>query len=255
MATHLVIPDAHAHPDFHNKRFTWLGKLVADIKPDTVIMIGDWADMPSLCTYDYGTKGYEGRRYLKDIEAAIDAQEKFFKPIRAKKKKLPRFIMLEGNHEHRIERAISTDAARLEGIISLDDLQYKDYGWEFVPYYGSTPGVAEVDGVAYAHYFTSGIMGRPIGGVHPAYQLIHKQYQSCTQGHTHTTDYCVRTNATGRDLHGLVCGVYQDYIADFAGEANMMWWRGVIVKRDVTLGTYDPEWIGLDRIKREYDRR
>jgi hypothetical protein len=95
-------------------------------------------------------------------------------------------------------------------------------------------------------------MGRPIGGVHPAYQLITKQYQSCTQGHTHTTDYCVRTNATGRDLHGLVAGVYQDYIADFAGEANMMWWRGVVFKRDVHQGMYDPQWIGLDAIKKEY---
>lgn len=34
--------------------------------------------------------------------------------------------MLEGNHEYRINRAISTDAAKLDGIISLDDLRYKN---------------------------------------------------------------------------------------------------------------------------------
>ena len=249
---HLIIPDAHATPDFHNKRFTWLGELVADLKPDKVIMIGDWVDMPSLCSYDQGTKGYEGRRYLKDIAAGVDAQEKFFKPIRDRKKKMPKFFMLEGNHENRISRAISSDAAHLDGIISVDDLQFKEHGWEFVPYNGSSPGILDLDGVAYAHYFTSGIMGRPISGVHPAYQLIHKQYMSCTQGHTHTTDYCVRTNASGKDLHGLVCGVYQDYDADWAGEANTMWWRGVIVKDHVENGTYDPRWIGLDAIKKEY---
>jgi hypothetical protein len=208
-------------------------------------MLGDWADMPSLCSYDKGTKGYEGRRYKQDVICAIEAQERFFDPIRKAKKKLPKFVMLEGNHEYRIKRAISYDAAHLDGVIGVEDLMYEEFGWEYVPYFGSTPGIHEEDGVAYGHYFTSGIMGRPIGGVHPAYQLITKQYQSCTQGHTHTTDYCVRTNATGRDLHGLVAGVYQDYIADFAGEANMMWWRGVVFKRDVHQGMYDPQWIGL----------
>ena len=92
MTTHLVIPDQHAHPDYNNDRFEWLGKLIVDLKPDTVINLGDMADMPSLCTYDKGTKGFEGRRYKKDIEAALDAQERMFTPIQKAKKKKPRFV-------------------------------------------------------------------------------------------------------------------------------------------------------------------
>jgi len=252
MKTHLIIPDTHAHPDHHNDRFEWLGRMVVDIKPDVVVMIGDWADMPSLCSYDKGTKGFEGRRYYHDIEAAIDAQERFFAPIKAAKKRRPTFYMHEGNHEQRITRAIQSDAAHLDGIISISDLRYRRWGWRVIPYTGSTPGVNVIDGVAYAHYFTSGVMGRPIGGMHPAYQLITKQYQSCTQGHVHITDYCVRTNATGRDIHGLVVGCYQDYHADWAGEANSLWWRGVIVKRNVQHGEYDPEWVSMKRIKEMY---
>ncbi len=252
MKTHLVIPDPHSHPDHNNDRFERLGRMVVDIKPDVVICIGDFADMPSLCSYDKGTKGYEGRRYNHDIESAIDAQEKFFAPIRAAKKRLPQFYMHEGNHEYRITRAIESDAAHLDGIISQEDLRFNEFGWEVVPYNGSTPGVNVVDGVAYAHYFTSGVMGRPIGGMHPAYQLITKQYQSCTQGHVHTTDYCVRTNAAGHNIHGLVVGCYQDYHADWAGEANELWWRGVIVKRAVKNGEYDPEWISLKEVERRY---
>ena len=223
-----------------------------DVKPDVVVMIGDWADMPSLCSYDKGTKGFEGRRYKHDIEAGIDAQERFFAPIKAAKKRMPKFYMHEGNHENRITRAINSDAAHLDGIISMDDLRYHRFGFKVVPYNGSTPGVNVVDGIGYAHYFTSGVMGRPIGGMHPAYQLITKQYQSCTQGHVHTTDYCVRTNAAGRNIHGLVVGCYQDYHADWAGEANELWWRGVIVKRAVRNGEYDPEWYSLDRIRNNY---
>jgi hypothetical protein len=248
----LVIPDAHAHPDFNNRRFKWLGELVADLKPDKVICLGDWADLPSLCTYDKGTKGFEGRRYKDDIASAIQAQEFFFAPIKARKKKQPKFIMLEGNHEYRIKRAINSDAAQLDGIISPDDLLYRKFGWDYVEYEGATPGVVEEDGIAYAHYFTSGVMGRPIGGIHPAYQLIHKQYMSCTQGHVHTTDYCVRTSANGRNLHGLVAGCYQDYYADWAGEANNLWWKGVVFKENVENGQYDPRWISLATIKKEY---
>lgn len=252
MKTHLIIPDAHAHPDHHNNRFEWLGHMVVDVKPDVVIMIGDWVDMPSLCSYDKGTKGFEGRRYKHDIEAGIDAQERFFAPIKEAKKKRPLFYMFEGNHENRITRAINSDAAHLDGIISMDDLKYKRYGWTVIPYNGSTPGVKVIDGIAYAHYFTSGVMGRPIGGMHPGYQLITKQYQSCTQGHTHTTDYCVRTNAAGRNIHGLVVGCYQDYNAEWAGEANELWWRGVLVKRSVEHGQYDPQWVSIKEIERRY---
>ena len=252
MTSHLIIPDAHANPDHHNKRFTWLGNLVADLKPDVVICLGDWADMHSMSSYDKGTKGFEGRRYKHDIACAIDAQKKFFEPIRARKKKMPKFYMLEGNHEHRIKRAINGDAAQLDGIISPHDLRYKDFGWDYIEYNGGTPGILELDGVAYAHFFTSGIMGRAISGIHPAYQLLAKQYMSCTQGHSHTTDYCVRTTAKGNRIHGLVAGVFQDYFADWAGDANNLWWRGLVFKQDVVNGEYDPSWIGMDYIEREY---
>jgi len=255
MTSHLIIPDAHAHPDYHNNRFTWLGRLVVDLKPDKVVMLGDWADMPSLCSYDKGTKGYEGRRYKRDIDAAIDAQEKFFKPITAAKKKLPELVMLEGNHEHRINRAIDLDAVHLDGIIAMSDLKYEDFGWDVVPYTGSTPGIRVIDDIAYAHFFTSGIMNRPISGVHPAYHIVSKQFMSGTQGHTHTTDYCVRTAADSRMLHGMVAGVYQDYNPAFAGVANDLWWRGVIFKRNVHKGQYDPQWIGMDAIRKEYGGR
>ena len=252
MAKHIVIPDPHATPDWNNDRFEWFGRLVVAEKPDVVICIGDFADMPSLCSYDFGTKGYEGRRYKKDIESVIDAQERFFAPIKAAKKKLPRFVMLEGNHEHRIDRAISRDAAHLDGIISQDDLGYTEFGWEYVPYSGSTPGIVIIDGVAYSHFFTSGIMNRPIGGLHPAASLISKQFMSCTMGHTHTFDHSVRTRADGTMLHGMVCGVGSDEFMDFAGEANNLWWRGIHVKHDVHDGQYDLESISMDRLMETY---
>lgn len=248
---HLIIPDAHATPDHNLLRFVWLGNLIADLKPDVVICLGDWADMPSLSSYDVGKRAFEGRRYKDDVMCAIEAQELMFNPINKRKKKRPRFIMLEGNHEQRIRRAINDDA-KLEGTMSPGDLAYEKFGWEYVEYRGSTPGVIQVDGIAYAHYFTSGVMGRPIGGVRPAYTLLQKQHMSCTQGHIHTFDMCIQTTGDDRKIMGCVAGVYTDEELSYAGNANDLWWRGVVLKDNVQNGVYDAHMISLHSIKKEY---
>ena len=246
--THLIIPDSHAHPEHNNKRYEWLGHLINDIKPDVVVDIGDWFDMPSLCSYDKGKKSFEGRRYKKDIEAGLDAQERMFSIVKARKRKLPRFIRTLGNHEHRISRAVEMDPI-LEGTIGLSDLQSREYGWDEIPFLEP----CLVDGITYQHYFTSGIMGRPISGERHAQALILRQLTSCTQGHSHLFDYCERTDAGGRKIAGCVVGVYQDYHADYAGPANRLWNAGVVVKRGVENGYYDIEHISLKRIKDAYN--
>lgn len=245
--TILVIPDSHAHPDYNNDRYKWLAHLILDIKPDHVVDIGDWYDMPSLCSYDKGTKSFEGRRYKKDIEAGLEAQQIVHDITRGPKKKLPKFWRTLGNHENRINKAINADPV-LDGTIGTVDLQSKEYGWEE---YGFLVPL-ELHGITFQHYFTSGVMGRPIGGENHAKSLITKQFKSCVQGHSHTMDYARRTDAAGNKLHGLVVGVYQDYDSDYAANANKMWDRGVPILRNVENGHYDLEWISLDRIKAAY---
>ena len=61
--THLIIPDSHAHPDYKNDRYDWLGKLILDLKPDVLVNIGDTADMASLSAYDKGKASFHGRNY------------------------------------------------------------------------------------------------------------------------------------------------------------------------------------------------
>lgn len=246
--TIIVVPDSHAHPDYHNKRYEWLAKLVLDVKPDYVVDIGDWYDMPSLCSYDKGTKGFEGRRYKKDIEAGLDAQDRFKRILDAPKKKKPKLFRTLGNHEQRIVRAVNADAV-LEGTIGLGDLQSKEYGWEEYPFLEPL----SIEGITFQHYFTSGIMGRPIGGENHAKSLITKQFSSCVQGHSHTMDYARRTDASGHKIHGLVVGVYQDYDSDYAGNTNKMWDRGVPILRNCEAGNYELQWVSLDTIKKEYD--
>ena len=256
MTTHLIIPDGHTHPDYNNDRFTWLGKLIVDLQPEVVVNIGDMAEMASLCSYEKGTKGFEGRRYKKDIATCIDANKKLFAPLqeynetqRRGKRKIykPRTVFTLGNHEYRIQRAVDADPI-LDGTISIDDLQLKKYWGEVYPFLD----IVTIDGVAYSHFFSSGVMGRAIGGEHMAYSLLTKKFMSCTMGHTHTRDHSSRTRADGTKLNGLVCGVFQDYRAEWAGQANELWWSGVVIKRNVKYGDYDLEWMSIERLKELY---
>lgn len=245
------MPDAHANPDYSNERFDWLGRFIKGIKPDVVINLGDGADMASLCSYDRGKGSFHGRVYRRDIDSFLDSQERLWGPIRRTKKKLPKSYYLIGNHEQRINRAVDL-SPELEGTLSIDNLNLREWYDEVVPYDGNTPGTRTIDGITYAHFFASGVMGRPIGGEHPAYSLLTKLFTSCTCGHVHTTDYCIRTNARGEKIQGLVAGVYQDWRAPYAGVANDMWWPGVILKTNVSNGSYDIGFISLDSLRKEY---
>lgn len=251
MSTHLVIPDPHAHYQHNNDRADWLSKLIKEVKPDVVVNLGDQWDMPSLSGYDKGKKSFVGRTYRADLDAGLEFSDRLWGPVRKAKKKLPRRVFIEGNHEERIRRAVNS-SPELEGIVSFKDLDLtRDYQ-DIVEYNGQTPGIIEIDGINYSHYFVSGVMGRPIGGEHPAYSLLTKEFTSCTCGHVHTTDFSTRTLPDGRRLMGMVAGVFQDYDSDWAGEVNKLWWRGVVIKRNVENGCYDPEWVSLDKMRKEY---
>lgn len=248
---HLVCPDSHAHPDYHNKRADWLGKLILDVKPDVVINIGDMWDFPSMCIYDKGKASSFGREYKRDLDSGLEFDDRVWHKVRKAKKKLPYSIFCEGNHEHRMTKLLDTNP-ELTGLIGFDDLDLERNYNEVIRYEGNTPGYIGIDGVHYGHYFISGVMGRPISGEHPAYSLITKLGSSATCGHIHTTDYCVRNDINGNRRMGLISGVYQDYTSTWAGKANNLWWRGVIVKRNVQDGCYEPQWISIEALKKEY---
>ena len=250
--THLIIPDSHAHYEHHNRRAEYLGRFIAEVRPNTVIHLGDSADLPSLAGFDKGKRSFQGKTYKADIESHLDFQDRLWNEVKKQKKKLPHRIFLEGNHEHRITRAIDLQP-ELDGTIGISDLEIPRWYQTFVPYKGSSPGVIKIDGITYAHYFISGVMGRPVGGEHPAHSLLTKQYSSCTAGHLHLVDFATRTDANGNRLHGLLAGVYQDYESDWAGEANKLWWRGIVLKRNVDgRGSYDPQFVSLEWLKKNY---
>jgi len=255
--SHLVIGDAHVKPAQNLRRFNWLGLEIAEKQPEVIVIIGDWADMPSLCSYDKGKRSFEGRRYAQDIESANLALDitfhhidKLNKRLRACKRKLykPEIHITLGNHENRINRATEDDPA-LDGILSTDHLLFDDYNIKVHPFLDEV----EIDGVSYSHYFVSGVMARPIGGEHPATMLLNKQHRSCTAGHSHLADWSQRRQAGGQHIMGCVLGCYFEHDETYVPPSvSSMWWRGLVYKTNVFKGCYDPHFISMNTLKHKY---
>ncbi len=251
MSTYLIIPDQHAHPDHSNIRADWLSSLIQDLKPDVVANMGDAADMSSLSSYDKGKRSFHGKSYKKDLDSHLEFQERLWEPVRRQKKKLPFRFVLEGNHENRIERALDL-SPEMQGVIGFSDFQFDRYYDEVIRYDGGLPGIYKRDGILFAHFFPTGVSGRPIGGERPAHMLLSKNGMSSIAAHSHTLDFATRRTVADETLNGLVVGCYQDYTNDWAGPIGKFWQAGVAVLRNVENGTYDFQWISLEALRKEY---
>jgi len=251
----LVIPDAHCKPGIDNERFIWAGKLAVYRKPDIIICIGDWADMQSLSTYEKGTVYQEGLRYHEDVNASLDALAKFHKPIDDYNKKLkkpksqwykPKLVFIVGNHEHRIDR-YGASMPEMNGHVSIDDLGFKERGWKVIPFL--EPYIT--NGIVFQHYFTSGIMGRPISGDNHANSLLRKGSSSAVCGHSHMIDYSENLTAQHKKICGLVVGCYFEHDEHYTKENNRFW-RGLVYLRDVKDGVFTPEFLTMEWIRRKF---
>jgi Calcineurin-like phosphoesterase len=250
---HLVIPDVQFKPGNDPLFLRAIGNYIVAKKPDVVVCIGDFADMPSLSSYDRGTKNFEGRRYKADVESVHVAMEALMEPIREndlaskrnhKARYNPRMVLTLGNHEDRITRAVNSDP-KLDGTIGITDLRYESFGWEVHPYL--SPVV--IDGIAYCHFFTSGIMGRPVAS---SRHLVQKKHMSCTMGHVQNWEIHREVRADGKPVLGLFSGSCYEHDEDYLGPQGNTYDRGIWLKNEVQDGHYHPLYVSLKYLKSKY---
>ena len=254
MSKILVIPDTQCKPGDNFDFLANIGNYIVEKQPDTVVCLGDFADMPSLSSYDVGRKSFEGRRYKNDVSATHDAMEKLLGPLRAfnvhakkhhKQRYNPRLVLTLGNHEDRINRAVESDA-KLEGVLSIKDLKYDYYGWEVYPFLE----VVVIDGVAFSHYFTTGTAGRPASSA--AVQL-NKKHMSCVAGHQQGMQIATGHRADGKRLTSIIAGSCYEHDEDYMGPQGNKHWRGILVLHEVQDGEFDLMPVSLNYINRKYN--
>ena len=253
MTTHLVIPDTQVGPDTPTDHLRWIGKYILDKKPDVIVHLGDHWDMRSLSHYDQGKKRAENQRYKADIDAGnaaltlLDeptAKSNWAKRQRDKEEYSPRKVLLRGNHENRIVRAVEDDP-KLEGAISLDDLNSRD--WEVHDFLN----VVTIDGVSYSHYFYNPMTGRPYGGSNIETRLKTVGH-SFTMGHQQGLRFGLVETIAGAK-HGLVAGTCYMHNEDYLGPQGNSQWRGIIMCHEVTHGAYDIMTVSLNYLCQRYE--
>lgn len=252
MTRHLVIPDTQAKCGEDFTFLTNIGKYMVEKKPDTVIHLGDFADMESLSSYDAGKKSFEGKRYIKDIEAARQAMDCLLSPLRefnakAKKNKeklyKPRLVLTLGNHEQRIIRAVENDP-KLEGLIKYEDLPYKD--WEVHPFLKPV----FIDGIAYCHYFPTGVMGRPAT---TASAMVSKLHMSCIAGHQQGKQVAYGKRPDGSTITCIIAGSCYEHDESYLDHQTNKHWRGILVLNEVQDGCFDELFVSLNYLKKRYE--
>ena len=253
MTKHLVIPDTQVKPGESLEHLRWAGQYAADKKPDVIIHIGDHWDMPSLSSYDVGTRSFEGRRYIADIQAGIEGMQTFLAPIAMEKLRLkmnkqkqwnPRMIFTLGNHENRIMRAVNSDP-KLEGLLKFEDLELEEMGWEVVPFL--EPII--VDDIAYCHYFTSGVMGRPVSS---AKLMLQKKYMSCVMGHVQDRDIAYARKADGTNMLGLFAGIFYQHDEEYLTPQTNGSWSGIWMLNEVADGGCDELPVSINYLREKY---
>lgn len=246
MSSILVIGDTHDKPGVSKERFNWAANLALDRQPHTIVHLGDWSTFDSVSDYESGSIYAEGRRYVDDINSHLESLHAFHSTIEKKKTYRPRLVYCVGNHDMRIEKFV-TNNPKMQGVMSLDDMKMREHGWEV--YQLTEP--ANVCNIAFGHYFTSGIMGKAIGGLHHGSSLIMKCMRSCVVGHSHLRDFHERTDVFGKQVFGLVAGCYYEHGDHYTTEGKRMW-RG-LVYLNVNDKETNPEFIGIDKVKELYN--
>jgi hypothetical protein len=250
---HLVLPDVQAKPGHDFSYLEKIGQYAVEKKPDKIICLGDFADMPSLSSYDVGKKSFEGRRYLADIGASQVAMATFLGPIwdfneKAKRNKekqyKPELHLTLGNHENRINRAVN-DSPQLEGMLKTEDLGYEEMGWTVYPFLD----VAVIDGIAYSHYFTTGVMGRPVT---TASACLAKKHMSCIQGHQQGLQIHSAYKADGSQITSIIAGSCYEHNEDYMSAQGNKHWRGFLMLHDVHDGEFDVMPVSLKYINKRY---
>lgn len=254
---HLFIPDTQVKPGVNTDHLEACGNYIVDKKPDTVIHIGDHWDMPSLSQYEKkGSKYFHDKSYQADVEAGKEGMERLLRPLwdyndrmkkNSKKQYWPRMVFCWGNHENRQTRAVHDDPV-LDGVMSPKDFEIEKFGWEEYPFLQ----IVKVDGIIYVHYVCNpnSLKLNPLGGT--IENKLKAVGNSFSMGHQQIRQYGTIYNALGQELHGLVCGAFYSHDEEYPGPQGNKQWRGIIMKNEVHKGEYDPCFVSLNYLLREW---
>ena len=250
---HTMIPDTQIFPKSKTEHIVAAAKYIRRHKPDRIIIIGDWWDMPSLSSYDTpGDKGWEDKDVKEDVDIGWKLMKKFLSAVRSPKYS-PEIHFAVGNHEDRITRAENSAEMRaMGGFLSLKETILEPLQ-ELDVHTHNYLDIFVLDGICYSHYFVNptSLFANPIGGTIES--KLKNLGHSFTMGHQQHKQSGELFTCTGERRRGLVCGrFYQDQHAYLGPQKNAQSWSGILMKHEVSKGDYDLMEVSMTYLLKEY---
>lgn len=175
----VVIGDTHWTPGMDLEFMAWIGRYVAEARPDNVVHIGDAQDFESCEFHSPAGSASHAKRpaFIEDIEVGEEALDLYHRQIPIGE--IPH-DKTDGNHEYRVER-LEEAAPNLAGTLVLQREQlFARYRWRTTPY----RHWLFLEGVGFTHVPLS-IMQKPIGGRYPENTIGNQATHSIIFGHCH----------------------------------------------------------------------
>ena len=254
MSRIIVIADTQCRSDVSLEYMSWIGQYVVDKRPDYIVHIGDHYDFPSLSSYDKGTRRFEGRRVIKDIDAGHEGMVRLLEPLwkvqrlqKANKKAVykPELIFCVGNHEERFDRITQTHP-ELEGILGVEQLKISEYGWQVSPFLQPV----NREGINFAHYLANPFSGNPYGG--SALNQLKHVGASFVVGHKQLLDVAIRPTLDGKMQIGIINGAAYPHDEAYKGPQGNNHFRGITVLNEAADGFACPMFVSLDFLRNRY---
>lgn len=237
------IPDTQIMDGVPLDHLRWAGQYIARKRPDVIVHAGDLGDFPSLSAHSRAIER-EGMRYRKDVDAVRRGLDLLMAPVERAAGYHPRKVITLGNHEDHIDRYVREHPEQ-EGNMSLADIGLKDYGWEEVPFLQPV----SIGGVAFCHYFPSGVMGRPIS---TAAALVRKLHMSACAGHIQGREIHYDRRADGSHMTAIISGSFYQHRYQYLSPFTNSHWRGMWMLHEVHDGRFDEMALSLSYLKRRF---
>lgn len=246
-----VIPDAHDSPELGDKRrFTWMGRWVADRDPDYVVQLGDIASFDSVTRHaPPGSLEARGLPTLKDdLYSLNEALHLFNEPTRESR---ARKIITLGNHENRIWR-MEDSVPALSGLGSEKFANLLEtYSWDAKEY----KAIHMIGGVGFTHHPTTGD-GRAYGGKTAVNRVLNDLVFSLVHGHTHAR-FGVDAGKIGAPEDAIRCisagcALPWGHVEPYARHSKTGWWWGCLELTIEGGVITDERWISMRSLARLY---
>jgi hypothetical protein len=106
-----------------------------------------------------------------------------------------------------------------------------------------------IGGVAFSHFFPSGVMGKP---VNRADMLLRKMHMSCFAGHLQGRQIAFDKRADGKEMTAIISGSFYTHTEDYLSPLANNHWRGAWMLHEVRDGTFDEMALSIGFLERKF---